>query len=167
MFLPDDAFRQVVAATPLVSIDLVVEDEAGRVLLGLRTNRPARGCWFVPGGRIRKNERIEDALRRLGETELGRPLAPADVRLLGVYEHFYEDSVFGDGPDTHYVVLAYGVRWPADQEVRTDAQHERYAWWSRDKALASPEVHAFTKAYLAADLEPWARYSSRLSVEGE
>lgn len=150
MYLSDDAFKLVVAATPLISIDLVVEDGAGRVLLGLRRNRPAQGFWFVPGGRIRKNERLDDALRRLGETELGSPLSPADVRFTGLHEHFYRDSVFGDGdaPDTHCVVLAYAVKWPAGRDARSDPQHERYEWWTREAALQSSQVHPHTKAYL-------------------
>jgi colanic acid biosynthesis protein WcaH len=36
-----------------VSIDLIVRDADGRVLLGLRNNRPARDWWFVPGGIVR------------------------------------------------------------------------------------------------------------------
>jgi len=42
---------------------------------------------------------------------LGQGFDRSEARLLGVYDHFYADSVFGgeaDGnPDTHYVVLAY------------------------------------------------------------
>ena len=43
-----ETFKTVVASTPLVSIDLIVRNRQGQVLLGLRTNRPAQGGWFVP-----------------------------------------------------------------------------------------------------------------------
>lgn len=49
-------FETVVASAPLISIDLLVENEQGQYLLGLRKNRPAQGYWFVPGGRVQKNE---------------------------------------------------------------------------------------------------------------
>ncbi|MDF4907686.1 GDP-mannose mannosyl hydrolase, partial [Vibrio parahaemolyticus] len=49
MFLSKQRFSQVIESTPLVSIDLVIEDESGQVLLGERLNRPAQGFWFVPG----------------------------------------------------------------------------------------------------------------------
>ena len=52
MFLSQQAFATVVESTPLISIDLIVENEQGEILLGKRTNRPARGYWFVPGGRV-------------------------------------------------------------------------------------------------------------------
>jgi len=108
MWLDLPTFQTVVASTPLVAIDLVVRNGRGEVFLGLRVNRPAYGFWFVPGGRIRKNESLDSAFRRITQDELGRPFERATARLLGVYEHFYEDSVFanaGFGPDTHFVVL--------------------------------------------------------------
>lgn len=58
MWLSGDTFRMVVASAPLVSIDLVVENSAGELLLGERLNRPAQGFWFVPGGRVQKNETL-------------------------------------------------------------------------------------------------------------
>jgi hypothetical protein len=48
MFLSQEDFATVVRSTPLISIDLIVENERGEFLLGKRTNRPAQGFWFVP-----------------------------------------------------------------------------------------------------------------------
>src|SRR5262245_15102798 len=62
-------FLQVVRDAPLVSIDLIVRNLEGEVLLGLRNNRPAQGWWFVPGGIVRKNERFEQAFRRISQAE--------------------------------------------------------------------------------------------------
>ena len=55
-WLPPEAFAHIVAHAPLVAIDLLVQDTQQRLLLGWRNHPPARGYWFVPGGRIRKNE---------------------------------------------------------------------------------------------------------------
>lgn len=49
-FLASKTFQTIIGATPLVSIDLIVKKAKGEVLLGYRTNRPAQGDWFVPGG---------------------------------------------------------------------------------------------------------------------
>ena len=59
--LNHDDFVEVVKKTPLVSIDLIVENDRNEVLLGFRKNEPAKNYWFVPGGRILKNERIAEA----------------------------------------------------------------------------------------------------------
>ena len=56
-----DTFKTVIKSSPLVSIDLIVRNEQGQVLLGKRTNRPAQGFWFVVGGRVLKDESLEHA----------------------------------------------------------------------------------------------------------
>lgn len=154
MWLNAETFRTVVASTPLVSIDLVVQNAAGEILLGQRLNRPAQGFWFVPGGRIQKNESLDDAFRRLTLGELGRAFERSEARLLDVYEHFYEDSVFGEAganPDTHYVVLGYHLRLPIDLPLAPPVeQHDRYRWWSVAEMQASAEVHDNSRAYLTA-----------------
>ncbi|MEH6387411.1 GDP-mannose mannosyl hydrolase [Pseudomonas profundi] len=150
MFLEADAFRSIVASTPLVSIDLIVQNQSDEILLGQRLNRPAQGCWFVPGGRIYKNENLDAAFRRLTETELGQTFCRESATLLGIFEHFYSDSVFGDTPDTHYVVVAYALKLSSGSELQPPAiQHDLYRWWSRPDMLASDEVHVHTKAYIA------------------
>ena len=74
MWLDLPTFNTVVASTPLVAIDLVVMKPGGETLLGLRVNRPAYGFWFVPGGRVQKNESLDSAFRRLTQEELGARL---------------------------------------------------------------------------------------------
>jgi colanic acid biosynthesis protein WcaH len=41
--LPLTTFKTVISSTPLISIDFVVKKSGGKVLLGKRTNRPAKG----------------------------------------------------------------------------------------------------------------------------
>lgn len=149
--LSNEVFKVVVDATPLVSIDLVVRDAAGRILLGLRKNRPAKAFWFVPGGRVRKGETLDEAFRRLAVTELGLELSRDGARFVGVYEHLYADSVFGvgaDSPSTHYVVLAYElVSRLLSEEGLPLSQHDKFHWWTVPEALESAAVHENTKAY--------------------
>ena len=148
MQLGEEEFLRIVEATPLVSIDLIVRNEAGEVLLGKRVNRPAQGFWFVPGGRIRKNERVRDAFERISEFELGIRLKMDAARLLGVYDHIYEDNFFGKpGVNTHYVVLGFACELASGQSVTPDPQHEALDWWKVDVLRDSKEVHPNTKAY--------------------
>jgi colanic acid biosynthesis protein WcaH len=148
MKLDPKTFLEVVRLSPLVSIDLIVRDSQGRVLLGLRNNRPAQNTWFVPGGRIAKDERIATALVRVAHEELGIELDLSQAHFKGVYEHLYPDN-FADAPgiDTHYIVLAHEV-WleHLPDELPTD-QHHDYRWFSVAELLADPQVHSNTKAY--------------------
>ena len=145
----DDAMLiNVIEATPLVSIDLIVRNPRAEVLLGLRNNRPARGYWFVPGGRIRKNERIHSALQRIAAAEIGWTPDPAVTRFAGVYEHLYPDNYLErPGIGTHYVVLAYEIDVGTDIPLAADDQHTALRWWTPDRLLASARVHANTQAY--------------------
>lgn len=149
--LSHDAFLAVVRDTPLVSIDLVVPDAQGRLLMGRRINEPARGRWFVPGGRILKDEPLDDAFARLTSIELGVALARADAHLLGTYTHLYETNFAAvPGITTHYVVLAYRVDLSADLDTLPRVQHSSYRWWARDEALASGQVHPNNFPYFPA-----------------
>jgi colanic acid biosynthesis protein WcaH len=145
--LPQEVFATVVRHAPLVSIDLIVRDPAGALLLGRRVNRPAQGFWFVPGGRVRKGESLDDAFARIACDELGAALRRADCRFTGVYEHMYPDHFGGADFGTHYVVLAYEVQMaPAALRLPT-VQHEAYVWLGAEEMRRRDDVHGYTKAY--------------------
>lgn len=148
VMLSSEAFLAVVRDAPLVSIDLLVEDPLGRLLVGLRCNEPARGSWFVPGGRVRKGESLAAALRRIAEGELGLTLALEDCRLDGAYEHHYTTNFAeADGIATHYVVLAYRLRLDPLPPLRPDGQHQQLRWLSPVELGTDPTVHPYTRAY--------------------
>ena len=144
--LSDTDLLHIVDATPLVSIDLILRNERGEVLLGQRVNRPAQGLWFVPGGRIHKNERVAEALQRISKRELGVTISEA--KLLGVFDHIYPDNFLGaTGVNTHYVVLGMAAELAGNLRFAADAQHSELKWWTKAELLASAVVHQNTKAY--------------------
>lgn len=143
-------FQQIVAATPLISLDLIVRNSQGQVLLGRRLNRPAQGYWFVPGGRVRKDERLDAAFLRLTQEELGLAASRDSARLLGPYEHFYADNFSGTEFTTHYVVLGYELAWQGQQDALPISQHDQYRWFEVADLLQDPSVHQHTKNYFLA-----------------
>jgi colanic acid biosynthesis protein WcaH len=140
-------FAEVVRLTPLISIDLILRNSNGHALLGLRKNEPARGFYFVPGGRILKDERIADAFRRILLNETGVRADISQSTFKGVFEHIY-DSNFANRSEfgTHYIVLAYEITQPFD-DVRVDSQHSAFEWWDDERIRASRVVHENTRAY--------------------
>jgi colanic acid biosynthesis protein WcaH len=155
--LSAEAFLSVVNAAPLVAMDLVIVRGGTEVLLGLRNNRPAQGFWFMPGGRIQKNEPMQAALARVAQAELGLQLAtlPQAPSHLGAFEHFYDDCFAGDvGVSTHYVVMGNLVNLPSNTELAAaDNQHSDLRWWPMLEAFASESVHRFTKDYVKVLLQ--------------
>jgi len=147
MFLKPEDFATVVRSTPLISIDLIVENAQGEFLLGKRNNRPAQGYWFVPGGRVQKDERLADAFARLTKAELGISLPMSAGEFYGVWQHFYEDSFAGTDFSTHYVVLGFRLKVDASPLALPDDQHNDYRWLSKEALLAADNVHANSRAY--------------------
>ena len=146
--LPAGEFLEAVRRMPLVSFDLLVRDEADRLLLGCRKNEPARDFWFVPGGIIRKGETLQEAFARITRDELGSSMLLTEARLKGIYEHFYEENAAGvAGIPTHYIVLAYELVWESSTTSLPFDQHEEYGWFSEQEIVEHPRVHANTKAY--------------------
>jgi colanic acid biosynthesis protein WcaH len=138
----------VVRLAPLIAIDLIIRNPCGQVLLGLRNNEPAKGCYFVPGGSIRKGERLREAFTRILKDETNFAGNLDDARLLGVYEHLYPTNRFGEsGYGTHYVVLGYEILLTDTSNLKRDDQHNEYRWWDERGLLASEQVHENTKAY--------------------
>lgn len=158
-WLSTERFTDACAALPLVSIDLMVTrpgEHGEELLLGMRNNRPAQGWWFTPGGRIRKNEPLQEAMHRIavGELHLSTALLPR-ASLLGAWDHFYQDSAFSDTISTHYVNLAYWLRLDGAEahaiEAPAGAQHQHSAWqWlSLDSAMQAPGVHQHVQVVAA------------------
>ena len=146
-----ETFKTVVHSAPLVSIDLLVRNAAGQVLLGMRNNRPAQGFWFVPGGRIRKDETLEQAFSRLMENELGISVSIQEACFTGPWQHFYQDNFSGEDFTTHYLVLGYQLVRDVDITALPNEQHNQYRWYTPDELLASEEVHQHTKDYFDKD----------------
>lgn len=150
-FLDKEAFQTVIENTPLVSIDLLIRNECDEILVGLRNNKPAKGYWFVPGGRILKGESIQDAFSRITLSELSFKASLEDATYLGLYEHFYPDSAC-DGEKvitTHYVVSGFGLSMKKNSlsELPT-CQHSSYRWVSEKDFTTDETIHVHSRWYL-------------------
>ncbi|MDR5592054.1 GDP-mannose mannosyl hydrolase [Christiangramia sp. SM2212] len=158
--LPKKDYIQVVKNTPLVSIDLIIEDAQGNILLGYRLNNPAKHTWFVPGGVIRKNELFTEAFKRVSLNELGFEINLTEAIFIGVYEHIYPTN-FADTNDfgTHYIVNAFHVNIKQNNIELPKAQHAKYWWATKQELLTHKDVHTNTKNYFNQS-KPFSNYTS-------
>lgn len=146
--LDDEQLFYVVKHSPVVSIDLIIEDQKSRILVGLRNNEPAKGMYFVPGGMIRKGETRAQAFRRILIRETGLAIDFSTAQFINVFEHNYPTNRFNaPGFGTDYFALAYRMTLPDGAEVIADDQHSELAWMTPEMILASTDVHENTKAY--------------------
>lgn len=115
---------------PRVGVAVVIRDSAGRVLLGLRKQRPA-GVWQTPGGALETGEPPEDAVRREAREETG-------LELGAVYRHpvvpYTSTYVNGSQWITLFFVAEYIGGTPRAMEPE---KCDRWEWFPTD-ALPSP-----------------------------
>lgn len=154
-WLPSEQFQQAVAALPLVSVDWVLTNPTGKLLVGQRLNAPARGAWFTPGGRIRKGEALALALGRVAQEELGMPPALAELlvqrsRLMGAWDHFYPDAAFSPTTPTHYVNLPHwaALTYAELAELRLPINDQHSQWQWLPLVDAEQKVHAWVQPYV-------------------
>lgn len=159
VMLPVDVFKLAIEHLPLFAIDLIVTNQQNEILVGKRVNAPAQGFWFVPGGRVFKNESLSDAFFRISKDELGRGFSYKDAKLLGIYDHFYADSVISDKISTHYINAAHVVRIDSSLTDLPILQHTNYRWIPVNSLESEPEVHVYSKVFLH-QLKEYLKYES-------
>lgn len=132
-----DFYKKILEAVPLLCADAVVVHR-GKFLLGKRRNKPARGQWFLVGGRVLKGELLRDAVRRKVKEETGIERFVIK-RFLGVGETFFKNSEFG--PSTHNVNAAFLVEVPRLGGVESqDGQNSEFKWFWRVSLRWHPYV---------------------------
>ena len=141
--LDDQIFKTIVDSAPLVFIDILIK-KGNKILLGKRVNKPAQGYFFSIGGRINKNEFIDNAMARVALNELNIDLK-STPEFIGVFEHFYDDSIY-ENVSTHYVNIAYEYEMEETPDLPTE-QHSEYQWFTVNELLNSDQVHKYTKDY--------------------
>lgn len=116
--------------------------------MGKRINEPANGYWFVPGGRIFKDETLEGSFSRISASELGKELDIRTAKLIGAFSHKYTKN-FANIPNvgTHYIVLAYELELDVNLKHLPLNQHSSYRWVSVDDN--DKEIHENSKTYLS------------------
>ena len=159
-FVPKEQYLDIMKHTQIISADFIIFNNEGKVLLGKRTGEPAKNTWFVPGGRIRKNERFPDAVKRIFVQEIGVILDNNHDEPLpmGVYHQTYSNNFDNDDFNAHYITFAYTITLPITSTHITilpkpDHQHSEFKWWTIEELLSSAEVHNYCKNYFHPN--PW------------
>ena len=141
--LDDQIFKTVVDSAPLISIDFLIK-KGNKILLGWKVNKPAQGYFFSIGGRIDKNETIENAMKIIALNWLNIDLK-STPDFTAILEHFYDDSMY-ENISTHYVNIAYKYEIEEVPDFPSE-QHSEYKWFTINELLESKQVHKYVKDY--------------------
>jgi len=155
--LSTEKYLSVVNLSQIVSVDLLVKNQDGKILLGKRKNSPAKGYYFVPGGRVYKNETIKEGSKRMVVWELGINDPCIKLRPRCVSEHLYDDN-FAEAKDkdgelipTHYVCFAFDLDLNSFDISTFQLQHDDFVWLTPEEILSRNDVHEYIKLYYTPD----------------
>jgi ADP-ribose pyrophosphatase YjhB (NUDIX family) len=126
------------------TVNALIEDEHGRVLIGRRAIEPYRGMWDTLGGFLHEGEDVGEGLRREMREETGLDVEP--VSFLGAWTDRY-----GEGDDAVATLNLFWVARADGDPVPADDVSE-LAWFAADE-LPPGEEFAFTK--VAEVLAAW------------
>ena len=152
--LDNKLWKTIVDNMPIPAKDLLIYNEDNGLLMGKRRNKPAQNFYFVPGGRVFKNESKQEAICRISREEIDFRIELKDFLSLGTYDHFYEDSIWEDSSlSTHYVVEAIFIKTQSSETFDNFGSQHSELKWINESNVDKENVHKYSKKYLLDILE--------------
>ena len=139
--IPSSFYRKIVAVMPIPCVDAVIVS-GGKFLLGKRSNKPAQGKWWLPGGRVRKGETLVKAIHRKVREETGFNTMRI-VRMLGTDQTMFSKSAFGSS--AHTINTVFLVTVPSRMLKRHDFQHQKFSWFVHINTSWHPYIRTMLK----------------------
>lgn len=111
--LPQQVFEFISTLTPMINVDLLVQDEQGRTLLTWRDDAHFGKGWHVPGGIIRFREDYALRIKQVAQSELGADVhfEPAPIAVSQIIDH--DRELRG-----HFISLLYRCSLKAEPDPK-------------------------------------------------
>tara|TARA_Y100000592_G_C5317264_1_gene243072 strand:+ start:55 stop:522 length:468 start_codon:yes stop_codon:yes gene_type:complete len=125
--IEEELYKNIFTNIPIPCVDIVIQDNKGHFLLLKRNNEPLKSDFWLPGGRILKNEESKDAAVRKCKQELGIDRDPSEFNLMGFSEFCFEKNNFDVDTTYHTISLVYVcVRVVEESEITLDSQSSEF-----------------------------------------
>jgi len=137
--IPLKQYKRILELMPILCVDVAIRNARGEYLLVKRANNPLKGRWWVIGGRVHKNEKLERAVIRKVRQEIG--LAVRRMRPIGYYEDTFKDNAIRLATPLHAVSVVFSVEVGNNAKIRLDGQS--LAWKFAKKLPADFRIKRF------------------------
>jgi len=124
--LPEEFFLFISKFTPLINVDLVIQDDRRRTLLTWRRDETYGAGWHIPGVIVRYKETTEARIQATALAELGAEVE-FDPQPLAIEQHREPER----RERGHFISLVYRCRLagPPDEALRyIQGEPERGQW---------------------------------------
>ncbi len=120
--IPDELYMKFHESMPIFCVDIVLKTSKGGFLLVKRSNEPAKGQWWLPGGRLLRDETIGGAARRKIKEEIGLNVQ-SFKRMNKCYELIFNESPFSHGGGTHTISTCVSAEVSGLDKSNLDGNH--------------------------------------------
>ena len=129
--IPPSEYENIMEKMPVCCVDIVIK-KLDRFLLVLRENEPLKGEWWIPGGRIHKNEKSEDAARRKVKEECNINIKIE--KKIGFYDVFSDKGIFDNlKTGVHTVSVVFLASVDGEEGIALDKQSSKFRWMTKEE----------------------------------
>jgi nucleoside-diphosphate-sugar epimerase/ADP-ribose pyrophosphatase YjhB (NUDIX family) len=130
--IPESMYKIILDNVPVLCVDLVIVKD-NKAFLIKRKNKPSEGVYWVQGGRMLKNESLEDCGIRKAAAELN--IDPQNIRItnfIGVFSTEFSNSEQGSASHTVNVTFQAEIN---DIPLSFDRDHSDGKWFDINGSL--------------------------------
>lgn len=141
--VPSSIYAEIVKSMTISCVDAFVYDFEKRAYLMIqRITAPAKGKWWMPGGRIFKGESFYESAVRKTKKESGLDICP--IAQLGTYSTYFSESAWGLNVHTDTKVTVI-LALCNNQIPSCDEHHQAFMWVPIDETPNDPYLLAVYK----------------------
>ena len=135
-------YEKIIDLIPICCVDVIIVSDDKYLLIKRRKN-PEKNKWWVPGGRIFKGERIKTCALRKAKEEAG--LKCSFVKILGIYETFFDKGIYGK--PLHTINVMCLLKKKGNNNIELDNNHSDYCWkYKIDQSLNHDIINFLKKS---------------------
>lgn len=124
-------YNQILRTMPIICVDGIIFNDKHEILFLKRNNEPEKNKWWFPGGRLLKNENLENAIVRKFKEEVD--LEVTVKKFIGVTETIFDTGPFDIPVHTvNFTFLLDSEKY----QLKIDELHSEYIWTKKYSELS-------------------------------